>query len=85
MFKAGLQAPLIAAASNSGVDARNVLARLEADGEGVCFDAAERRFIGTDYLFDPLTITKTAVRNAVSIASRLLETEGAISLKATRQ
>jgi chaperonin GroEL len=85
MFKAGLQAPLFAAASNAGVDARNVLAQLETGGEGVCFDAAERRFTGTDHLFDPLTITKTAVRSAVSIASRLLETEGAVSLKAAHE
>jgi chaperonin GroEL (HSP60 family) len=84
MFKAGLQAPLLAVASNSGVDARNVLARLEAEGEGVCFDAARRRFAGSDDLFEPLTIAKAAVRNAVSVASRLLETEGAVSRKATR-
>jgi chaperonin GroEL len=84
MFKAGLQAPLLAAASNSGVDARSVLARLEAEGEGVCFDAARRRFAGSDDLFEPLTIAKAAVRNAVSVASRLLETEGAVSRKATR-
>jgi chaperonin GroEL len=82
MFKAGLQAPLFVAASNSGADARNVLARLEAEGEGVCFDAARRRFAGSGDLFEPLTIAKAAVRNAVSVASRLLETEGAISRRA---
>jgi chaperonin GroEL len=79
MFKAGLQAPLFTVASNSGVDARKVLGRLEAEGEGLCFDAARRRFTGSNELFEPLTIAKAAIRNAVSVASRLLETEGAIS------
>jgi chaperonin GroEL (HSP60 family) len=79
MFKAGLQAPLFTVASNSGVDARKVLGRLEAEGEGLCFDAVRRRFTGSNELFEPLTIAKAAIRNAVSVASRLLETEGAIS------
>ena len=77
MFQAACEAPLRAIVRNTGEAADLVVPRL-AERPDVAFEAQRRSLVPLDTLLDPLPVVRTALRNAVATASRLLTVDCAL-------
>lgn len=78
-----LEAPLRAIAENAGLQGSVVVNRVKESDTGIGFDAVNEEY--TDMveagIIDPVKVTKSALLNAVSVASTLLTTEAAVADK----
>lgn len=78
-----LEAPLRAIVENAGLEGSVVINRVKESETGIGFDAVKEEY--TDMveagIIDPVKVTKSALLNAVSVASTLLTTEAAVADK----
>jgi chaperonin GroEL len=78
-----LERPLRAIAENAGKDANEVVTKLSEAEDGQGYDAASGDYVDmiTAGIIDPLKVVKTALVNAVSVASLILTTEAVVTDK----
>lgn len=83
IIKAILEKPLRSIAENAGKDANEVVLRISEMDEGKGFDAATGEYVDmiSAGIIDPLKVVKTALVNAVSVASLILTTEAVVTDK----
>ncbi len=76
-----LEKPLRTIAENSGKDANEVINELQIKESGTGFNAATGEYVDMMKagIIDPLKVVKTALNNAVSVASLILTTEAVIT------
>ncbi|MBX6419747.1 MAG: chaperonin GroEL [Nevskia sp.] len=82
ILKRALEAPARTIAENSAVDAGVVVARMLADsGKDIGFDAAAKKYVNMFEagIVDPTKVERSALENAVSVASVLLLTEATMT------
>jgi chaperonin GroEL len=77
ILRHALEAPTRQIAENSGVDAGVVVQRMRAGAGNLGYDAARDRYLDLVEagIIDPTKVVRTALENAVSVASVLLLTE----------
>jgi len=77
LLQDALTAPLAAIAGNAGLDAPAMVARVCAAAPGIGLDARSGTFKPMDEagIIDPVKVTVSALRNAVSVASLILTTD----------
>jgi len=78
-----LEKPLRTIAENAGKDANEVIGQLIQSDDGKGFDATTGEYVDmiTAGIIDPFKVVKTALVNAVSVASLILTTEAVITDK----
>ncbi len=78
-----LERPLRAIAENAGKDANEVVTKLSEAEDGQGFNAATGEYVDmvSAGIIDPLKVVKTALINAVSVASLILTTEAVVTDK----
>ena len=78
-----LEKPLRTIAENAGKDANEVIGQLVQSDDGRGFDATTGEYVDmiTAGIIDPFKVVKTALVNAVSVASLILTTEAVITDK----
>lgn len=78
-----LEAPLRAIVENAGLDGSVVVNRIKESETGIGFDAVNETYVDMveKGIIDPVKVTKSALLNAVSVASTLLTTEAAVADK----
>jgi len=83
IIRAILERPLRAIAENAGKDANEVVTKLSEAEDGQGFDAATGAYVDmvSAGIIDPLKVVKTALINAVSVASLILTTEAVVTDK----
>jgi chaperonin GroEL len=76
-----LEAPLRTIVENAGLEGAVVVNRVKASEEGTGFDAINENYVDMmkEGIIDPVKVTKSALLNAVSVASTLLTTEAAVA------
>ena len=81
IIKAALEKPLRILAENSGKDPNEVVQTVFASEEGIGFDASTGKYVDMmdSGIIDPLKVVKTALTNAVSVASLILTTEAIVT------
>jgi chaperonin GroEL len=81
LLQGALTAPLAAIAANAGLDGAAMVARVGAAQPGTGLDARTGRLIAMDEagIIDPVKVTVSALRNAVSVASLILTTHTLIA------
>ncbi|MGL6100556.1 MAG: chaperonin GroEL, partial [Fusobacteriaceae bacterium] len=77
IIKKAITAPLKQIGENSGVSGEVILRKLENLPEGYGYDAAVEEYVDmiSSGIIDPVKVTRSALKNAVSIASLILTTE----------
>lgn len=90
LVKKSLEAPFKKLIENAGVDPGQLLAKArDASGEGMGFDVLSLSSVGEAKpidmvkagIIDPLKVVRTAVQNAISVATMILTTEALITDK----
>lgn len=83
IIRAILERPVRAIAENSGKDANEVITKLSTAADGQGFNAATGEYVDmvSAGIIDPLKVVKTALINAVSVASLILTTECVVTDK----
>ncbi len=78
-----LERPLRSIAENAGKDANEVVSKLSESEDGQGYDAATGDYVDmiSAGIIDPLKVVKTALVNAVSVASLILTTEAVVTDK----
>ncbi len=81
LLQAALTAPLAAIAANAGLDAAAMVARVTSAPAGTGLDARTGKMLAMDEagIIDPVKVTISALRNAVSVASLILTTHTLIA------
>ena len=81
LLQSALTAPLAAIASNGGFDAAAIVAQVSAGPPGTGLDAMSGEMLAMDEagIIDPVKVTISALRNAVSVASLILTTHTLIA------
>ncbi len=81
IIKAALEKPMRTIAENAGKDANEVVENVFAGAPGRGFDALAGKYVDMFEagIIDPLKVVKTALTNAVSVASLILTTEAIIT------
>jgi chaperonin GroEL len=81
LLQEAMSAPLAAIAANAGMDGAAMVARVKDSPMGIGLDARTRNFIAMDEagIIDPVKVTVSALRNAVSVASLILTTHTLIA------
>ena len=76
-----LTAPLYRIAENAGLDGSVIVNKVTEAASGVGFDACNETYVDmvTAGIIDPAKVTKSALLNAVSVASTMLTTEAAVA------
>ena len=76
-----LTAPLYRIAENAGLDGSVIVNKVTEAASGVGFDAYNETYVDmvTAGIIDPAKVTKSALLNAVSVASTMLTTEAAVA------
>ncbi len=76
-----LEAPLYFIAQNAGLEGSVIVNKVKESEEGIGFDALREQY--TDMvaagILDPAKVTRSALQNAVSVASTLLTTESVVA------
>lgn len=77
IIKKAITSPLKQLGENSGIDGDEILRRIDEFPEGYGYDAASEKYVDmvTEGIIDPVKVTRSALENAVSIASLVLTTE----------
>jgi chaperonin GroEL len=83
VIRSVLEKPLRTIAENAGKDANEVVSKLSESEEGHGYDAATGEYADmiSAGIIDPLKVVKTALTNAVSVASLILTTEAVVTDK----
>jgi chaperonin GroEL len=83
VVRAILERPVRAIAENAGKDANEVISKLAEAADGQGFNAANGEYgdMIAAGIIDPLKVVKTALINAVSVASLILTTEAVVTDK----
>lgn len=83
IIKAVLEKPMRAIAENAGKDSNEVVQQVFAGESGKGFNAATGEYVDmiAAGIIDPLKVVKTALTNAVSVASLILTTEAVVTDK----
>jgi chaperonin GroEL len=81
IVKSVLEKPLRAIAENAGKDSNEVISRIFSAEAGVSLNAATGNYVDMikDGIIDPVKVVKTALVNAVSVASMILTTEAVVT------
>ncbi|MDO4962387.1 MAG: chaperonin GroEL [Eubacteriales bacterium] len=76
-----LDAPLYRIAENAGLDGSVIVNKVKESKKGVGFDAYNEEYVDMVEagIIDPAKVTRSALQNAVSIASTMLTTEAAVA------
>jgi chaperonin GroEL len=76
-----LEAPLRTIVENAGLEGAVVVNQVKISQDGIGFDAIEEAYVDMmkEGIIDPVKVTKSALLNAVSVASTLLTTEAAVA------
>jgi chaperonin GroEL len=66
---------------NAGLEGAVVVNQVKISQDGIGFDAIEEAYVDMmkEGIIDPVKVTKSALLNAVSVASTLLTTEAAVA------
>jgi chaperonin GroEL len=77
-----LEAPLHAIVENAGLEGAVIVNKVKESNDGIGFDAVTEEYVDMmkEGIIDPVKVTKSALLNAVSVASTLLTTEAAVSI-----
>lgn len=80
VLQRAMEAPLRQIARNAGRDGTSIIKKVKELPEGYGYNAAEDTFVNMleAGIIDPVQVTYTALRNAVSIATLVIGTEGLI-------
>ncbi len=75
-----LEAPLYRISENSGLDGSVIVNKVKESPDGIGFDAYKEEYVDmvATGIIDPAKVTRSALQNAVSVASTLLTTEAAV-------
>jgi chaperonin GroEL len=81
LLQAALTAPLAAIAGNAGLDGKAMVSRVSSAPLGTGLDARTGKLLAMDEagIIDPVKVTVSALRNAVSVASLILTTHTLIA------
>ena len=76
-----LEAPLYRIAENAGLDGSVIVNKVKEAKDGIGFDAYNETYVDmvANGIIDPAKVTRSALQNAVSVASTLLTTEAAVA------
>jgi chaperonin GroEL len=76
-----LEAPLHTIVENAGLEGAVIVNRVKTSADGIGFDAVREEYVDMmqEGIIDPVKVTKSALLNAVSVASTLLTTEAAVA------
>ncbi len=76
-----LAGPAVAIAENGGYEGRVVVMKIAEAKDGIGFDVTKGEYVNMIEagIADPLKVTRSALENAVSIASMIMTTESAVS------
>ena len=76
-----LEAPLFRIAENAGLDGSVIVNKVAEAKSGVGFDAYKEEYVDMvkSGIIDPAKVTRSALQNAVSVASTLLTTEAVVA------
>ncbi len=76
-----LDAPLYRIAENGGLDGSVIVSKVKEARKGVGFDAYNEKYVDMIKagIIDPAKVTRSALENAVSVASTLLTTESCVA------
>jgi chaperonin GroEL len=76
-----LEAPLRTIVENAGLEGAVVVNKVKDSEKGIGFDAVNESYVDMmkEGIIDPVKVTKSALLNAVSVASTLLTTEAAVA------
>ena len=76
-----LDAPLYRIAENAGLDGSVIVNKVKEAKHGIGFDAYNETYVDMvkSGIIDPAKVTRSALQNAVSVASTLLTTEAAVA------
>jgi chaperonin GroEL len=76
-----LAAPLRTIVENAGLEGAVVVNKVKTSDNGIGFDAVKENYVEMmkEGIIDPVKVTKSALLNAVSVASTLLTTEAAVA------
>lgn len=87
IVKRALEDPLRQIAKNAGYEPSVIIERIKKEKDGIGFDASTGEFVDMikHGIVDPAKVTRSAVQNAVSIASMLLTTEVLIADKPEKE
>jgi len=80
IVKKALEAPTRLLAENAGADGSVVVANIKKKGKGVGFNVLNEQYVDMIKagIIDPAKVTRTALQNAVSVATMILTTEGLV-------
>jgi len=81
IVKKALEAPTRLLAENAGADGSVVVANIKKKGKGVGFNVLNEQYVDMIKagIIDPAKVTRTALQNAVSVATMILTTEGLVT------
>jgi len=76
-----LDAPLYCIAENAGLDGSVIVSKVKEAKKGIGFDAYNETYVDMikNGIIDPVKVTRSALENAVSVASTLLTTESCVA------
>lgn len=76
-----LEAPLFYIAANAGLEGSVIINKVKESEPGIGFDALNEKYVDMvdAGILDPAKVTRSALQNAVSVASTLLTTESVVS------
>jgi chaperonin GroEL len=76
-----LEAPLRIIVENAGLEGAVIVNQVKTSADGIGFDAVREEYVDMmkEGIIDPVKVTKSALLNAVSVASTLLTTEAAVA------
>lgn len=75
-----LEEPLKQIAANAGLEGSIIVEKVKEEKQGIGFDALNNKYVDMirEGIVDPTKVTRSALENAVSIASMVLTTEAAV-------
>jgi chaperonin GroEL len=81
IVREALEAPTYLLAENAGTDGSVVVANIKKKGKGIGFNVLTNQYVDMIKagIIDPTKVTRTALQNAVSVATMILTTEGLVT------
>ena len=81
IVKKALEAPLFHIAANAGLEGSVIINKVKESKVGVGFDAYKEEYVDMIQagILDPVKVTRSALKNATSVAATLLTTESVVS------
>ncbi len=83
ILRRALEEPMRQIAENAGVDGAVVIEKVKKAEKGVGYNAGNGKYVNMikEGIIDPVKVTRSALENAVSVASMVLTTEAAVTDK----